>query len=102
MGNLKLDVTLKRLMEEKNIKGVRQLSRDTGIPQATLSGFLNGGSFKKPGHILTLARFFSVSMEYLLFGEDKREPTLAEIATEELFEGWLHITVNKAIKGKRR
>ncbi|MBX2996312.1 MAG: helix-turn-helix domain-containing protein [Bdellovibrionaceae bacterium] len=105
-NQLKLAHTLKALMDAHGPKGIKvsELARVTGVPQATISGYLagSGAGVNKPTHIRTLAKFFGVSMEYLLFGEDDREPTLSEIAKEELFEGWLHVTINKAIKGRRK
>lgn len=101
MSQLKLDQTLKKLMADRQIK-VRELARETGVPQATISGFLSGGGVSKPVHIRTLAKFFGVSMEYLLFSEDEREPALSEVATEEFFDGWLRVTIHKAIKGRRK
>lgn len=101
MSQLQLAKILKGLMDARKIK-VRELARATGVPQATISGFLSGGGVSKPVHIRTLAKFFCVSMEFLLFGEDDREPTLSEIDTEEFFDGWLRVTIHKAIKGRRK
>ena len=105
-NQLKLAQTLKALMDAHGPKGIKvnELARETGVPQATISGYLagSGAGVNKPTHIRTLAIFFGISMEYLLFGEDDREPTLSEVATEEFFDGWLRVTIHKAIKGRRK
>lgn len=101
MEPVKLQSTLKRLMEERQIS-IRSLSKKTGVPHTTISFWLRRGGGGKPEHIRAVARFFGVSMETLLFGEDAQAITFENVATQEMFEGWLHVVIKKAIRGKKR
>ena len=101
MENLKLHIILKKLIAEKGIT-LRQLTKETGVPQATLSSYLAKGGTSKPEHIRALANYFGCSMEWLLFGEDTRKPTLDEVLTEGVFEGWLKVKIERAIPNKRK
>lgn len=98
---LKLHKVLKNLMSEKEISA-RELSRHTKVPPSTLSSLLAGGKPQKLEHILSLAEFFGTSMEALLYGVDRRLPTLEEVATEGVFEGWLKVKIERAIPTKRK
>lgn len=101
MKKAKLDKVLKALLKSQRIKA-SDLSKATGIPAATLSSLLNGGQTQKPEHLLALSQYFKVSIEFLLFGEDERRPTLDEVFTEGIFSGWLKVTIEKAIPDKRK
>lgn len=101
MSKVKLKQTLEKLLKERGISA-RELSRQTAIPQSTINNFLSGKGSHKPEQILTLAKYFGTSMEYLLFGIDLRPPTLDEVFTEGLFEGWLKVKIERAIPSKRK
>lgn len=101
MKRAKLDKVLKALMKERQISAA-ELSRSTGIPAATLSSLTSGGQSQKPEHLLALARYFGVSIETLLFGEDDRPPTLDDVLTDGLFDGWLRVRIEKAIPGRKK
>ena len=97
----KLDKVLKKLMKEKGVSAT-ELSKATGIPPATLSSLTSGGQSQKPEHLLALSQYFGSSIESLLFGEDMRPPTLDEVLTEGIFEGWLKVRIDKAVPNKRK
>ncbi|MBL7672130.1 MAG: helix-turn-helix transcriptional regulator [Bdellovibrionaceae bacterium] len=78
------------------------LSKSTGVPAATLSSLLNGGQTQKPEHLWALSQHFKVSIEFLLFGEEDRRPTLDDVLTEGIFSGWLKVTIEKAIPDKKK
>ena len=101
MKKMKLQRILKQLMEERNISA-RELARECKIPQSTIASYLSGRGTQSPEHILTIAQYFGTSMENLLFGEDRRPPTLDEVMTEGLFEGWLKVKIERAIPNMRR
>ena len=101
MKKAKLDKVLKALMKARDIKA-SDLSKASGVPAATLSSLLNGGQTQKPEHLWALSQYFKVSIEFLLFGEEDRRPTLEEVLTESVFSGWLKVTIEKAIPDKRK
>lgn len=101
MKKAKLDKVLKALIKDRGIKA-SNLSKATGIPGATLSSLLNGGQTQRPEHLLVLSQYFGVSIEFLLFGEDNQKPSLDEVFTEGIFEGWLKVKIERAIPNKKR
>lgn len=101
MQKVKFAETLKKLIKDKGVSA-REVSRSTGVPQATLNSFLQGGSSQKPEHVLALAKYFGVSMEFILFGESANEPTLNELSLEPLFNGWLKVRIERAIPDKKK
>lgn len=101
MKKLKLSGVLKQLIDEKGVS-VREVGRACNIPQSTMNNFLSGRGPHRPEQIHALAKFFGVSMEKLLFGEDDRAPTLAEVFTEGLFEGWLKVRIERAVPSKKK
>lgn len=56
---------------EKSNKTAYLVSKETGIPQATLSDWKNGRSKPKFDKLLILAKYFGVPVEY--FAEDDEE-----------------------------
>ena len=54
---------------EKTNKTAYQVSKDTGIPQSTLSNWKAGRSNPKVDKLKILADYFNVSIEYFLKGE---------------------------------
>lgn len=101
MRELKMHVVLRQLISKKGISA-REVARSCGLPQSTLTSFLSGRGMHKPEQVLAVAQFFGVSMETLLFGEDLRPPTLSEVATTEVFEGWLKVKIEKALPLKKK
>jgi transcriptional regulator with XRE-family HTH domain len=88
-------------MRQKPVSA-RALSKATGVPQSTVSHLLSGRSSQKPEHLLALARYFGVSLEYLIFGEDQQANQLESILTEEVFTGWLKVRVERVVPTKKR
>lgn len=101
MKKVKLDKILEKLLKEHDISA-RELARQTGIPQSTLNNYLSGRGPTKPEQILAIAKYFNVSMELLLFGEDDRPPTFNDVLTEGLFEGWLKVKIERAVPSAKK
>lgn len=101
MKKVKLDKILEKLLKEYDISA-RELARQVGIPQSTLNNYLSGRGPTKPEQIWAIAKYFNVSMELLLFGEDDRPPTLNDVLTEGLFEGWLKVKIERAIPNMKK
>lgn len=60
---------LLELMDERKVNPA-QIQKTTGIPWSTLQGWITGSVSAQLAdkNVLSLARYFSVSLEYLLFG----------------------------------
>lgn len=96
-----MEKILKKLIADRGLS-VRELARETGIAQSTLNALVQGRAPSKPEHLLSLSRFFGCSVEFLLTGTDQRPPTLEEVFTQDVFEGWVRIKIERAIPGKRK
>ena len=60
---------LLNLLQENGINQ-RKLSKDTGIPPTTISGWLNAGRLPDYNALRTLRIYFDVTADYLLGLED--------------------------------
>lgn len=65
---MELKVNLKKLLAEKNLK-VTQLSRSCGVPLQTLHNWLSGQPPRNITQVKAVARYFNVTLDFLLFGE---------------------------------
>lgn len=99
MRKLKLATVLKALLE-KHATSARELSRATKVPQPTITNYLSGRSANKLEHLMAIADHFHVSLEYLLF-EEEPEPTLGTLLTENVFEGYLKVRLERVIPLKK-
>ncbi len=92
MKTIALPKTLKKLMSDAGIS-LRKLAKESGISQSTLSGYLSGS--KKtydPQHLGTLADYFGVSVDYLLFGK-KAHINLKSMPSKKLFSKIVRLTI---------
>ena len=101
MKKIKLKSVLAQLLKDRGLSA-REVARKCSIPQSTFNNYLSGRGPQNPEQILELAQYFGCSMEFLLFGEDLRPPTMDEILTEGVFEGWLKVKIERAIPNKRK
>lgn len=101
MKKIRLPQVLRKLIADKGLPA-RQIAREVGIPQSTLNNYLSGRGPTRPEQVHALAQYFGCSMEFLLFGEDTRPPSLDEVLTTGLFEGWLKVKIEKAVPHRRK
>lgn len=94
MAPLALAKTLKLLVDREKIT-LRRLAKETGVPQPTLSGYLAGACSAKPNHILSLSKYFGVSMEYILFGLQSEHQCLGNCSKSGTFEGWMRVKIEQ-------
>lgn len=52
-------------------KTAYQVAKDTGIASATLSDWKNGKTTPKQDKLMTIAKYFGGSLEYLMTGQEK-------------------------------
>lgn len=70
LNKMKFSKILNALME-KNKLNAKMLSQSTGIPRTTISEWLGDRMPKLGKDIVNLAKYFNVSLDYLLTGDDK-------------------------------
>ena len=65
-----LDKQLKALLKEYGINTLK-LSKLSGAPNSTFSDWLGGSSPKNISQVKIIADYFSVSIDFLCFGENR-------------------------------
>jgi transcriptional regulator with XRE-family HTH domain len=95
--SIKLNTVLKRLLKQKGIT-LKQLSNETGIKPSTLSGWSNGVSPHNLSEARACARYFGVSLERFLFDEESESKGLEDLLTEQVFDGYLKVKIERVIK----
>lgn len=65
---VKLKDNLKRLIKENNLNALK-LSKATGVPNSTISDWLLGNSPKNIIQVKTIATYFNISIDELIFGD---------------------------------
>lgn len=93
---------LRALMEQSKISST-QLSKECLIPASTLSTYLSGKKASySPDHLAALADYFSVSLDYLMFGETSGASSLNSLLTEQIFDGYLKVKVERVIPNSKK
>ncbi|MCB0362221.1 MAG: helix-turn-helix transcriptional regulator [Bdellovibrionales bacterium] len=96
-----LSKILKSLMDGKGVSATA-LCKACNIPKSTLSTYLSGKKESySPDHLGSLSSYFSVTTDYLLFGEESDSALLNTLPTEGVFEGWLRVKIERAIPVKK-
>lgn len=87
--------TLKKLMNERGVTATT-VAQATKIPKSSLSEWMSGRTPKLDHSVVKLAKFFGVTVEYLITGvvEHPEEEILKGIAKE--FEGGF-VTIHRGI-----
>lgn len=91
---------LKDLMAARNVTA-RSLSKDCNIPLSTVQSYISGKKAAYSAeHLIKLADYFDVSLDFLMTAVESPKAQLNSIATEDLFEGWLKVKIERAIPTK--
>ncbi len=93
--NIVLGATLKQLIKQRNLT-LKQVSKGASVPISTLSEAINGRMLSAK-HLLSLSRFFQVSIEFLLTGEQSQPMDLETMLSEHLFSGYLKVKIERLI-----
>lgn len=91
--SLKIAATLKKLME-RNHFSLADISKETGVPKSTISDWLSNRS-PNPVQAVKVAKFFEVSLHYLLFGEEDTEEPLTKLIKQDVFTGTFEINIKR-------
>ena len=67
---IKIQSILKKLLHDRDMT-VAQLSRATKVPQQTLSNWIQGQEPRNLVHIKTVADYFKITVDYLVYGVDQ-------------------------------
>lgn len=67
---MELKKTLRSLLNERNVK-VAEVARATKVPVQSIHNWLSGMSPRNLDHVMKVAEFFNVTMDYLLTGVQK-------------------------------
>ena len=90
---IQIHKVLPELLKKKNVS-IREVSRKTSVPQATLNSWTKDGS--KPSDVNSLklvASYFQISMDYLLYAESVQD--FENIETDVLLNGLFRIRLEK-------
>ena len=95
--SIKFSKILKELMKREKVSP-KTLSEACSIPQSTLSTYLSGDKESySPRHLLSIANYFGVSIDYLLTMRDRPIKGLNSLPVEKVFDGWLRVKIERAI-----
>lgn len=88
------------IFEELRIKkgvSVYRISKETGVPQSTLSAWKAGEYTPKQDKLKKIADYFGVTVDYLLGNEQKNKPALAKEDERDItFDDFTYALHNEA------
>ncbi len=92
--NHRLHIVLNELLKNKKLS-VRRAAKDSGVPLSTLTGYLKPNKHQiDPNHLMVLAKYFCVSVDYLLTGKDQ-SIQIGKMPTKKLFSRWVKLTIEE-------
>ena len=92
IDDMKLHQVLKKLML-KNKDSARSAARSCGVPLSTFNSYLKPKKQIDPAHVIAIANYYSVTVDYLLTGKKPRDETFKSIPTKKLFSRWVKLTI---------
>ena len=100
LQDMELNKVLKKLLHERDIK-VPQLSRATKVPIQTIHNWISGQKPRDVDQIQAVAKYFKVSLEYLLYGiECKPKSELFENYKDEINAGIFEVILRRTASKK--
>ncbi len=84
---------IKTIMKEKGISQ-KELSKSIGISQSVISSYLNNKSFPTAPVIMKISKFFGITTDYLLFGDDQ----VTELIETKLIECFRELNTENQLK----
>jgi len=90
---------LEKLCKDRGIS-INELSRRIGVSSKTVHTWVgkNGSTPRRPDDLKKLCDFFGVSLEFLVFGEDRSENIEALFSKSEVHTGLYEITIKRVAK----
>lgn len=88
----KLHLVLRDLLKQKG-QSARKAAKACGVPLSTFNGYLKPNRHQiDPNHLLAMARYFGVSLDYLLIGQQS-SPHIDSLPTKKIFSRWVKLTI---------
>lgn len=92
--DIKIGQTLSMLMKQKRMS-LTEISKNTKVPVSTISEWLSNRTPKNPVQVSKVSKFLSVSLHFLLFGEEDSSEPIQRIIKNDIFQGTFEITLRK-------
>jgi transcriptional regulator with XRE-family HTH domain len=90
----KLHLVLRDLLK-KHGQSARKAAKACGVPLSTFNGYLKPDRHQiDPNHLLAMARYFDVSLDYLVSGRDQGR-RIDGLPTKRLFSRWVKLTIEE-------
>lgn len=99
-GKMEFKEVLEDLMSKRELT-ISQLAKDTGISKSSIHGFLNGVE-PQLSRMLTLANYFSVSLDFLTTGTGHAYELLDQTLTVYVEKKQYEVTIKKIRKNHKR
>ena len=97
---MKLSTVLKQLLNDRNMT-LKELATSIKVKPSTLSGWNNGVTPRDLTEVRRCAQYFGVTLEKLLFNESSDATALESLLTEQVFDGFLKVKIERVINKKR-
>ncbi len=92
--NHKLHLVLNDLLK-KNGQSARKAAKACGVPLSTFNGYLKPNRHQiDPNHLLAVAKYFGVSLDYLLSGFEMNRK-MDSAPTKKIFSRWVKLTIEE-------
>jgi transcriptional regulator with XRE-family HTH domain len=92
-----LSKNLKKLLSDKGLTA-SELSRSASVPTSTIANWLAGQPPRNIEQVYKVARFFSISIEFLVFGIETsvRQPSALEKYDSEIKAGLFEVVLRRS------
>jgi transcriptional regulator with XRE-family HTH domain len=99
---MKLPSQLKKILKKKDLT-VAQLARHTGVSSKTIYSWINGQSPRNLDDLKAISTYLEVSLDYLLFDENKFEKKNLSISDfkDEISLGLLEVVIKRPKTNKQ-
>lgn len=95
---IKIKTILKKLLHEHDLTAA-QLARATKTPPQTINNWLSGQEPRNLTQIKSVADYFGVSVDYLVYGqEDRKSKTPFDDYAEEINAGTFEVVLRRVRK----
>lgn len=94
---IKVKTILKSLLHENDITAAK-LARATGVPPQTINNWLSGQEPRNLSHLKTIADYFDVSVDYLVYGTKQTSKEPIDEYRDEINAGIFEVVLRRVKK----